>query len=237
MRARELMTTAVVTLSPDASIREVARVLSERGISGAPVVDDEGLLLGVVTEGDLIHRLAIPADRKRSWLRRLLSSPAMQAACYARTHGRRAEDLMTTKLVMVEEDAPAELVASLLERHGIRRLPVVRDGRVVGIISRADLTRAILAAADEEPLAGEFPPDDARIRRDLIARMREHPWIDPLLVFAEVKDGVVSIHGFYQSREVKRALRVLAEGVPGAREVRLDLTFARAPPSFMLQRA
>ena len=106
-----------------------------------------------------------------------------------------------------------------------------------GSLFRSIATRAILAAADEEPLAGEFPPDDARIRRDLIARMREHPWIDPLLVFAEVKDGVVSIHGFYQSREVKRALRVLAEGVPGAREVRLDLTFARAPPSFMLQRA
>lgn len=237
MRARELMTTAVVTFSPDASIREVARVLSERGISGAPVVDTEGRLLGIVTERDLIHRLAIPADRKRSWLRRLLSSPAMQAVCYARTHGRRADDLMTTELVMVEEDAPAERVASLLERPGVCRLPVIRDGRVVGIISRADLTRAMLAAADEEPLADEMPPDDARIGRDLLARMREHPWIDPLLVFAEVKDGVVTIHGFYRSREVKRALRVLAEGVPGTREVRMDLTFTRAPPSFVLQRA
>jgi CBS domain-containing protein len=237
MRARDLMTTSVVTLSPDTPVREVARVLAGRGISGAPVVDATGRLLGIVTEGDLIRRLAAPADRPRRWILDLLLPAAGQAARFARAHGRRACDVMTTDLATVDEDAPVERVANLLEQRRVRRVPVVRDGRLVGIVSRADLLRAVRAPADERP-AGERPAaeatDDARIHRALLARMREHPWVDPYFTFADVGDGVVTLHGFCRSEEVKRALRVLAEGVPGVKEVRMD--FAPTPP-FLLARA
>jgi len=231
MRARDLMTTSVVTLSPDTPVREVARVLAGHGISGAPVVDAAGRLLGIVTEGDLIRRLAAPEDRPRSWILDLFLPAPGQATHYARTHGRRARDVMTTDLVTVDEDAPVERVANLLEQRRVRRLPVVRDGRLVGIVSRADLLRAVTPPADERPAA---EATDARIHRALLARMREHPWVDPYFTFADVEDGVVTLHGFCRSEEVKRALRVLSEGVPGVKEVRMD--FAPTPP-FLLARA
>jgi CBS domain-containing protein len=219
------MTTSIVTLLPDTPVSAVARILAKRGISGAPVVNAEGQLLGLVTESDLIRRLAALEDRPRGWIRGLFALPSEQAARYARTHGRLARDVMTTDLVTVEEDAPIERVASLLELHRIRRVPVQHEGLLVGVVSRADLLGALLAPP-AEGAATEIP--DGRVRRELLARMRAQPLVDPYFVFAEVEGGVVTIHGFCRTEEVRRALRVLAEGVPGVKEIRLDL--APTPP-------
>jgi CBS-domain-containing membrane protein len=202
--------------------------LAERGISGAPVVDAEGRLVGMVTEGDLMRKLASTQDRPRSWLWGLFGSAPRQAEHYARTHGRRARDIMTTDLVTVSEEDALDHVASLLEGRGIRRVPVVRDGKLVGIVSRADLMLALTSPPKE---VFSDRPEDARIRREVIGRVREQPWIDSYLVFTEVENGVVTFHGFCRSEEVKRGLRVLAEGVPGVKEVRLDLT---PTPRFLL---
>ncbi|MBR0680299.1 CBS domain-containing protein [Roseomonas eburnea] len=212
------MTTGLLTVPPDAPLHIVARLLAERGVSGAPVVDADGRLLGMVTEGDLIRRLAAKEDSPTSWVRGLLSSAEGQAARFARTHGRRARDVMTTELATVTEDTPIERVAQILESKGIRRVPVVRDGVLVGIVARADLIRAL--CDPEGPPAADAP--DARIRRELAHAMQAQPWVDTWFLLAEVQDGVVTFHGFCRSETVKQGLRVLAEGIPGVTEVRFE---------------
>ncbi|HEV7263630.1 MAG TPA: CBS domain-containing protein [Falsiroseomonas sp.] len=215
MRARDLMTRDPVTLPPDTPLPLVARALADRGISGAPVADANGALLGMVTEGDLIRRLAAPEDAPRSWLRDFFTPAGRQAARFARTHGQRAADVMTTGLVTAEEDTPVSVIAKAMEERGIRRVPVVRDGRLVGIVSRADLIRALMSPADS--LAEDAP--DERIRRAVTEAMRTQPWVDAYFIFPEVEDGVVAFHGYCRNEEVKRALRVLAERIPGVKGV------------------
>ena len=217
MRARDLMTTNLVTIPPETPLASVAQLFAERGFSGAPVVDAEGKLLGMVTEADLMRRLAAAEDKPRSWIAGLLSPAGDQAARFSRVHGRTAADVMTRNLLTAEEDTPVEKIAKALEDRRIRRVPVVRDGKLVGIVSRADLIRALMVPA--ERLAEDAP--DERIRRAVQAAMREQPWIDAFYIFPDVKDGVVSFHGWCRNEEVKRGLRVLAEGIPGVREVRV----------------
>jgi CBS domain-containing protein len=219
MRAADIMTTSLLTLAPDLPVATAARMLAERGVSGAPVLDRDGKLIGILTEGDLIRRLAAVTEKPRSWFLGLFGSAAAQADHYARSHGRFVRDVMTTAVETVGEETPVEQVAALLEKHNIRRLPVVdREGRLVGIVSRADLLKVSLEAPPAAPAAAS----DAEIRRALSRAMREQPWIDAYFIFPEVQDGVVTIRGFCRSEEVKRGLRVLAEGIPGVREVRIE---------------
>jgi CBS domain-containing protein len=217
MRASDLMTRDPITIPPDTPLPLVARMLGERGISGAPVVDKDGRLMGMVTEGDLIRRIAALEDQPRSWLRDLVTPAGRQAAHFARTHGRTAADVMTGTLITADEDTPIERIAKAMEDKGIRRVPVVRDGKLLGIVSRADLIRALLAPP--AALAQDAP--DERIRRAVLAAMREQPWIDAFFIFPDVKDGVVFFHGYCRNEDVKRGLRVLAERIPGVKGVEL----------------
>ncbi|MBO1074314.1 CBS domain-containing protein [Roseomonas marmotae] len=227
MRVNDIMTKTLVTIPPEAPVSAIAAVFADRGISGAPVVDPDGKLLGMVTEGDLTRGLAATEDKPQSWLWGLFSSRTRQAEHYARTHGRRAQDIMTTSVATVSEDDTVEHVASILEKRHIRRVPVVRDGKLQGVVSRADLIRALLSSPEQ--IAADVP--DTEIRRQVRAAMRDQPWADIHLTFVNVVDGVVTFHGFCRSEEVKRALRVLALKVPGVKEVRFDV----APtPRFML---
>lgn len=229
MRASDIMTTSVATVPPETPISAIAALFADRGISGAPVVDAEGHLQGIVTEGDLMRSLAAAEDKPRHWLRSLFGASLQQAEHYARTHGRRARDVMTTRVTTISENDTAEHIASLMEQRNIRRVPVVRDGKLVGVVSRADLMRAILSSPDQ--IAADVP--DTEIRHQVSAAMREQPWTDTFLTFVDVRDGVVTFHGFCRSEEVCRALRVLASKVPGVRDVRFDV----APtPRFMLGR-
>jgi CBS domain-containing protein len=214
LRARDLMTTEVVTVPPGTPCIAMARLLSERGISAVPVVDPEGKVLGVVTEADLIRRLAGEDDKPHSWLGSIFSSQAADAERYARTHGVTAADIMTDEPIAVDPDTLASTVAHLMEEKGIRRVLVTHEGRLKGLVSRADLLRA-LAAPPVEP--GEQP--DERIRKAVIAAMRNEPWADTFYTMVDVKDGVVEYHGFSRSAAVQRGLRVLAENVPGVKGV------------------
>ena len=148
----------------------------------------------------------------------------MHAARFARAEGRRARDVMTTDLAAVDEDTSAEAIAHMMEERHIRRVPVVRHGVLAGLVSRADLLRALLTrdAATSEAAS------DGSIRRDLAAAMRGKTWIDSYFIFSEVKDGVVKLHGFCGSEEVIRALRILAEGISGVKKVEVE--FAPPPP-------
>ncbi|MCK8784918.1 CBS domain-containing protein [Roseomonas sp. NAR14] len=224
MLVRDVMTRAVMTVPPETPVTALAALFAERGISGVPVVDEDGALAGMVTEGDLMRRLAAPGEAPRGWIFDLFRSAARQAAEFARTHGRTARDVMSTELATVAPEDSLEKVAALLEKRNIRRVPVVREGRLVGIVSRADLMRAVLAPPEAQAAA----PSDREIHRRLREAMRQHPWSDSHFLFAEVENGVVRFHGFARSKEIERGLRVMAEALPGVREVRFDL--ARTPP-------
>lgn len=226
MLAKNIMTTNLLTLTPDLPVGVAARMLAERGVSGAPVLDGSGRLLGILTEGDLIRRLAAEKDKPRSFFFGLFSSAPAQADHYARSHGRKVRDVMTTDIAGVAEDTPVAEVAKLLEARGIRRAPVLRDGKLLGIVSRADLLKVSLA---EPPAAGAQAASDQEIARALSRAMRDQPWIDAYFIFPEVRDGVVTVHGYCRSEEVQRGIRVLAEGIPGVREVRVATEAAPIP--------
>ena len=228
MRARDIMTTDPITVPPETPIGAVAALMAEHNIPGLPVLDADGRLVGLVTDGDLMRRLSAKEDKPASFFAALLGANADQAMAYARAHGRRVRDVMSTDLATVPEDATVEEVAHILETKRIRRVPVVRDGRLVGVVSRADLLRAVMAPVGS---GAEEEASDPRIRRGIYAAMREQPWISTRFVFPMVKDGVVTFHGFLGSQQAMTALRVLAEGVPGVKEVRFDTA---PPPSLMV---
>ena len=218
--ARELMTRDVVSVPPETPVPAVARLLAERGISAVPVLDQAGALKGIVTEADLVRRLAGEEDAPRGWLAALFATlfgdPGAEADRYARTHGITAAEVMTERVVTVGEEATAAHIAHLMEERGIRRVLVVENGRLRGVVSRADLLRALVAP----PQVEEGLLSDERIRCAVLAAMRkESTWADSFNTLVEVKEGVVHFHGFARGDAVRRALRVLAEGVPGVKGV------------------
>ena len=217
LRARDLMTKEVVTVPPATPATSLARLLTDRGISAAPVTDPGGRLLGIVTEADLLRRLAGAEDKPAGWLRKFFSNPDRQAERYAKTHGMEARDVMTEEVIAVEPDATAEHCARVMEERGIKRLPVLQGGRLVGIVSRADLLRAVLEPPAK--IGAEERERDARIRAALREEMRAQPWAGGLDAFADVRDGVVTLRGFVRSDEVRRGLRVLAARIEGVERV------------------
>lgn len=225
LTVRDLMSVDVVTVPPETPVSAIARLLGERGISAVPVLDAGGTLRGIVTETDLIRRLAGAEDRPAGWLRQLFADPAAEAERYARTHGMTAADVMTEALVTVTPGTTAAHVAHLLEERGIRRVLVVEEGRLRGIVSRADLLRALVT-----PQAPAQGLSDGRIRAAVVAAMRKQPWADSFSTMVEVEGGVVTFHGFIRNGSARRALRVLAENVPGVTRVVDDM---QAMPAYL----
>lgn len=216
MLARDVMTTTLITVSPDTPVLAIAQLMSDRGISGVPVLGEDGALLGLVTDGDLMRRLAADAATPATSFFDLFRSKTAGAAIYARSHGRRAADIMTTNLISVDADTTVEAVARRLETHRIRRVPVLLQGRMIGLVSRADLVRALLAPT---PDPGAVP--DEQIRRELAAQLRLQSWVDTFYIYPEVTQGHVTFHGFAGSQAYEVALRSLAEKLPGVRGVTL----------------
>jgi CBS domain-containing protein len=214
LQARHLMTADVITISPELPVIAIARLLAERGISAVPVVGADGELLGIVTEADLIRRLASTLDEPTSWFAALFADAAAAADHYARTHGFIAQEVMTTDVVTVTPEATVAEIAALLERRGIRRVLVMESNRLCGVVSRADLLRAIAA-----PSAQRAELSDERIRRAVVAAMRRESWAYASHIAVEVKDGVVEFHGLSRGEAVQRGLHVLAEQVPGVKGV------------------
>jgi CBS domain-containing protein len=212
--ARDLMTPDVVTVPPETPVMAMARLLADRGISAVPVVDKDSKVLGIVTEADLIRRLAGEEDKPASWFAGLFADPASQAERFARTHGVTAADLMTETVVSVTPDTTAAHIAQMMEKQHIRRVVVTDGERLRGIVSRADLLRALVA-----PPHQDADLSDERVRRAVMAAMKKEPWTDTFYTMVEVKDGTVTFHGFRRSDTVQKALRVLAENIPGVKAV------------------
>lgn len=217
MRAVDVMTRKVITVWPGTTVREAARLFADNHISGAPVVDDEGRLLGMLTEGDLIHRAEIGTQAgRRSWWLELFASTQNLAATYIKENARLVKDVMTSNVFTVKETTPVREIADLLERHRIKRVPVLYDGELMGIVSRANLVKA-LASVPKDTRPGT-PDTDQTLREAVIGELSGHRWA----LAAEnviVNDGMVHLWGVVTSPEQARAMCIAAEKVPGVKGV------------------
>lgn len=217
MHARDVMTTRVITVTPDTRVPEIAQLLLKHRISAVPVVDPDGRVVGIVSEGDLMRRAETGGERARSWWLTLMAGAEELAREYVKAHGLQASDVMSRDVVSVRRDTPVGEIAALLERRRIKRVPVVEDGRLAGIVSRADLLRG-LAAAQAPP--GPAPsPDDRTIRRQLLETLASAPWATTGSTNVIVTGGVVHLWGWVSSADERRAMLVAARSVPGVRAV------------------
>ncbi len=217
MKAKDVMVREVATVTPATLVREAARIMVERRVSGLPVVDTEGHVIGIVSEGDLLHRAETGTERRRSWWLQAVAGSEELAQDYIKSHALKVGDVMTKRVISVGEDADLSQVATIMERRNVKRVPVVRDGKLVGIISRADLVRTYLLSTDSrsaEPVA------DGDIRKKLDEVLEREAWVGTALLNVSVDGGVVDIGGCVTSEEQRKALQVAAEGVAGVRAVR-----------------
>lgn len=214
MKAKDVMTTGVITVTPDTTVSVIAETLLSKHISAVPVVDELGQLVGIVSEGDLLRRTETETDRKRSWWLELIRTPEDKALDYVKSHGRRADEVMTRRLVTVEEDTPVREIARILEEKRIKRVPVVSAGHLVGIVSRADLLRGLVTKPIEETVA-----DEEALRRSILKRARDEAGVGDTLLNVTVSDGVAHLWGSVDTLGERRAVQVVAENTPGVREV------------------
>jgi CBS domain-containing protein len=233
MHAADVMTPNVTTVDPDTTVQDLAKLLSERGISGAPVVDSTGRMVGIVSEGDLLHRTEIGterrSERRRSWWLDHFASE--RARDYVKSHGRAVKDIMTRDVVSVTEETDLADVATLLETKRIKRVPVTRDGKVVGIVSRANLVRALGAA--QGVAAADTHEDDRAIRARLLAELGRQEWARIWPQDIIVSDRVVHLWFSSDEPEEKRqAVRIAAENIPGAHGVEEHVVPAPLIPAF-----
>jgi len=231
MQARDIMTRDVVSFAPATTVAEAATTLATQHISGAPVVAADGTVIGIVTEGDLWRRPEIGTERHHSWWEPLFADSRSLAEEYIKSHGHKVADVMTSEVIAVAEDTPLAEVVALLERRRIKRVPVLDAGRLVGLISRADIVRLVARAAAERPSAPP-PRGDDELRKLIAERMRAEPWIAGAPLNVMVRDGRVEITGWVQNEAQRHALDILVEDVPGVRELRNHATvMARTTPT------
>lgn len=215
MKARDVMVSPVITAKQESSVRDVARIFLEKRISAVPVVDDEGRLIGIITEGDLLHRAEAGTERRRPWWLLQLVGRETLAAEYVKSHSRKVADVMTRKVITAAPDTPLHEIATLLEKNGIKRVPIVDQGKLVGIVSRANLIQAVA-----NPKATvEAPVSDADLRERVMALLNGQNWAETALLNVTVRDGTVDLWGISQSEAERRAVRVAAESVSGVRAV------------------
>ena len=215
MKARDVMVSPVISVKPSCTVKEVAKTLLERRISAVPVVDDSGKLAGIVSEGDLMHRAEIGTQRRHSWWLRVLTGDDALAAEYTKAHARTVADVMTRDVITASPDTPLHEIAALLERHSIKRVPIVKDSELVGIVSRANLLQAL--ASSHKDL--DIQLSDTAIRDRILAHLNNQPWAHTLLLNVTVNGGVVDLWGITGSDAERKAIRIAAESAPGVTAV------------------
>ena len=225
MIAADVMTRNVISVPPDATVADAVELMLGRGISGLLVVDASGMLAGIVTEGDLLRRDELGTQRRRSWWLRLIASPGRQAADFTRAHGRKVADVMTRDVLSVAADAPLTDIVALMEEHRVKRVPVLDGDRVVGVVSRADLLRALSVAARERH---ETVGDDRTIRAHILDTLAHETWAPRTTLNVTVVNGVVDLWGTISNDQERRAICVMAENAPGVTKVIDHLVFVEA---------
>lgn len=225
MRVEDAMTRTVRAVTADQSVGATARVLLDWGVSGLPVVDKDMTVVGVITEGDLLRRPESGTTKRRGWLQMLFASGTELANEYIKTHAVQVRDAMTTPAITIEKRAPLADAADLMVKKGVKRLPVVEAGRLVGMLSRSDVFRT-WARIHRDPTAA---PSDSAIRGKLLDAIDQQPWVGACRVNATVENGKVELWGMVNGEAEKRALDLLAERQPGVKAVVSHV--AARPPS------
>jgi CBS domain-containing protein len=222
MKAGDIMTGRVISISPESSVLDAIDLMTRNHISGLPVIDASGAMVGMVTEGDFLRRAETGTVRKRPRWLEFLVGPGRLAEEYVETHARKVGEVMTRDPITITEDTPLEEVVHIMEHRRVKRLPVVRGAQVVGIVSRANLMRALAAISRAAPAPAE---SDAEIRKQLLAEFQRQVWAPAALIDASVKDGVVELWGTILEGAQGEAIRVCAENIPGVKKVVSHLTW------------
>jgi CBS domain-containing protein len=216
MKASDVMSRSILSVGRDATIAEAIRLMLDNQISGLPVIDAAGRLVGILTEGDLLRRSETGTERHRPRWLEILMGPGRLAGEYVRTHGRKVEEIMTRDLVSVTPDTPLDEIVALMERRRIKRVPVLDGDTPVGIVSRADLLRALARSLEVQPVA---VAGDDEIRERILAELAKVSWVARDGLAITVTDGVVGLDGVILDEKERDALRVAAENVLGVRAV------------------
>jgi CBS domain-containing protein len=215
MKAADVMVTNVISVTPDVLVQDVAYILLSNRISAVPVVDDGGKLLGIVSEGDLMRRTEIGTGRHRPWWLAMLTGREVRTVDFVKEHSRKVTDVMTSRVVTATPDSSLQDIATLLEKNGIKRVPIVKAGKVVGILSRANLVQALATTRKQH----DPEVNDSEIRESLMARLRATSWAHPALINVIVQDGTAELWGVVDSQAERKAVCVAAEITPGVRGV------------------
>ncbi|EJC75169.1 putative signal-transduction protein containing cAMP-binding and CBS domains [Rhizobium leguminosarum bv. trifolii WSM2012] len=216
MLVQTIMTSPAITVTASTSVAEAAKLMLDNRISGLPVVDANGTLVGIVSEGDFLRRSELNTERKRSWLLEWLASPRTIADEYVRTHGRRVEEVMTSPVSAIAPTAAISEAVRLMERRDIKRLPVVAEGRLVGILARSDLLRALSQALPPTSASA----GDAEVQAAIEAELARQSWSRNGFIHCHVADGVAELTGTIFDERERLAAKIAAENVPGVTSVR-----------------
>lgn len=212
MKAMDVMVRDVLSVKPDTSVFEAAQLLIENDVSALPVVDDDGQVIGIISEADLMRREEIGTQKQRPWWLEAMTPAATLAGEFAKSHGKRVAELMSQRVISASEETPLAEIAALLERNRIQRVPIIKDGKLVGVVSRTNIIQAL---ASSSPKPDSERHSDRAIRLELLARLGEQDWTDFGSRNVIVDAGVVHLWGLVGSAEERKALTSLAEGVPG----------------------
>lgn len=221
MKTSDVMTRNVISVDPGSSVVDAARLMLQNNISGLPVIDHAGSLVGMLTEGDLLRRAETGTQRHRPRWIEFLVGPGKLAEEYVHVSGRKVHEVMTPAAFTVSDDTPLGEVVREMERHRIKRLPVVRENVVVGIITRANLMKALVDSSHEEAPSA----DDAAIRERLMSELTAQPWAPVAMIDIHVNDGVVTLTGAVMDDRERQALRVATENTPGVKAVKDELVW------------
>ncbi len=225
MKAADVMVSAAISVRPNARVEEVASILLANRISAVPVIDEQGELLGIVSEGDLMRRAEAGTDRSRSWWLEYLTGKQVLAAEYVKSHSHKVTDVMTRSVITATPETPLGEIVILLEKNRIKRVPIVQNGKVVGIVSRANLLQALAGMPSKNAAAASA--GDSQIRDEVLSRLNERLW-RPSMLNVTVHDGTVDLWGFVTSDDEKKATRIAVESVPGVKTINDHLTI---PPA------
>jgi CBS domain-containing protein len=232
MQARDIMTLNVISVRPDATLDEATKIMLDRRISGLPVVDDSGRLVGMVTEGDLLRRGELGTEHRRPrWLQFWLS-PGKLADEYAHARGRRVEEVMSAHLITATEVTGLDKIVELMIQNGIRRVPIVAGDHLIGLISRADVMRALRQTfSSGERVAVR---DDGEILKDIEQAFRQSECIPMPLIAVSVRNGEVDLRGCITDERERVAVRVAVENVPGVRAIHDHMIWVETMSGFAL---
>lgn len=234
MNVSEVMTQGLISIGADAPVEEALHLMLDQNISGLPVLDATGALVGMLTEGDFLRRAELGTDRRRPrWLEFLLG-PGMMAGEYTGSHGRKVSEIMSQPAVTVDAAAPLARAVELMEQHHVKRLPVTADGRVIGLLSRSDLLRAFLAASSA---AAAADTSDAAVRQRILEQIDHQHWAPRATIGVTVQDGVARLSGVIGDERTRSALRVVAENTAGVKRVQDELTTIDFRTGFIVQAA